>query len=99
MPLEAFERGFNPQLVCFDSWYASVENLKLARSLDWHFLTRLKANRQIRVGGGKLQRLRKPNWWAVTEPFAGSKGLKKSKYFAFAPRTTHRNTGRRVCGK
>jgi hypothetical protein len=55
MLLKAFDRGFNPQLVCFDSWYASVENLKLCRSLNWHFLTRLKANRQIRVGGSSLQ--------------------------------------------
>src|SRR5947208_2371304 len=39
MLLSAFERGFNPQLVCFDSWYASIENLKLCRSLGWHFLT------------------------------------------------------------
>jgi len=55
MLLEAFERGFDPQFVCFDSWYGSIENLKLVRSLGWHFLTRLKANRQIRVGGGGLQ--------------------------------------------
>jgi hypothetical protein len=55
MLLKAFERGFNPQLVCFDSWYGSIDNLKLVRSLDWHFLTRLKANRQIRVSGGSLQ--------------------------------------------
>ncbi len=55
MLLKAFERGFNPALVCFDSWYGSVENLKLCSSLGWHFLTRLKANRQIRVGGGGLQ--------------------------------------------
>lgn len=55
MLLEAFERGFKPKLVCFDSWYGSIENLKLVRSLGWHFLTRLKANRQIRVAGGKLQ--------------------------------------------
>lgn len=55
MLLEAFDRGFNPELVCFDSWYASVENLKLCRALGWHFLTRLKANRQIRAGQGKLQ--------------------------------------------
>lgn len=52
---QAFERGFHPKLVCFDSWYGSIENLKLVRSLGWHFLTRLKANRQIRVGGSKLQ--------------------------------------------
>ncbi|MCY7348164.1 MAG: transposase [Pyrinomonadaceae bacterium] len=55
MLLEAFERGFNPAMVCFDSWYGSVENLKLCRALGWHFLTRLKANRQIRVATGKLQ--------------------------------------------
>lgn len=55
MLMAAFERGFKPKLVCFDSWYGSIENLKLVRSLSWHFLTRLKANRQIRVAGGKLQ--------------------------------------------
>ena len=55
MLMAAFERGFKPKLVCFDSWYGSIENLKLVRSLGWHFLTRLKANRQIRVSGGKLQ--------------------------------------------
>jgi hypothetical protein len=55
MLMEAFERGFNPALVCFDSWYASAENLKLCRALGWHFLTRLKANRQVRVSGGSLQ--------------------------------------------
>lgn len=55
MLLAAYERGFNPELVCFDSWYGSVENLKLVRSLSWHFLTRLKSNRQIRVGTGKLE--------------------------------------------
>ncbi|NJM52111.1 MAG: transposase [Blastocatellia bacterium] len=57
MLLEASKRGFAPVLVCFDSWYGSVENLKLCRSLGWHFLTRLKSNRQIRVSGGSLQAL------------------------------------------
>ncbi len=55
MLFEAYQRGFNPELVCFDSWYASIENLKLVRSFGWHFLTRLKSNRQIRVGQGKLE--------------------------------------------
>jgi putative transposase len=54
MMLAAFERGFDPALVCFDSWYGSIDNLKLVRALGWHFLTRLKSNRQIRVSGGKL---------------------------------------------
>jgi hypothetical protein len=55
MLLEAHKRGFDPQFVCFDSWYSSVDNLKLIRALGWHFLTRLKSNRQIRVSGGSLQ--------------------------------------------
>jgi hypothetical protein len=55
MLMEASERGFNPELVCFDSWYASVENLKLVRALGWHFLTRLKSNRQINVNRSGLQ--------------------------------------------
>ncbi len=55
MLLVAFERGFNPELVCFDSWYSSIENLKLCRALGWHFLTRLKGNRRIRVRQGSLQ--------------------------------------------
>ena len=55
MLLEAYQRGFNPALVCFDSWYASVENLKLVRALGWRFLTRLKSNRQINVNRSGLQ--------------------------------------------
>ena len=47
MLIEAHKRGFAPNLVCFDSWYASIDNLKLVRGLGWHFLTRLKANRQV----------------------------------------------------
>jgi hypothetical protein len=43
----AKQRGFCPSMVCFDSWYASIENLKLIRNEDWHFLTRLKSNRLI----------------------------------------------------
>ena len=47
MLLQAQTRGFNPQMVCFDGWYASWENLKLCCSLGWHFLTRLKRNRLV----------------------------------------------------
>jgi putative transposase len=47
MLLEAHHRGFNPEMVCFDSWYASTENLRLCRGLSWHFLTRLKSNRLV----------------------------------------------------
>jgi len=34
-------------MVCFDSWYASIANLKLIDSLGWRFLTRLKSNRLV----------------------------------------------------
>ena len=44
-------RGFSPVMVCFDSWYSSVENLKLVRTFDWFFLTRLKSNRQVNPEG------------------------------------------------
>ncbi len=47
MVTTAKERGFSPEMVCFDSWYASVENLKLVRLHGWHFLTRLKSNRKV----------------------------------------------------
>jgi len=47
----AANRGFRPSLVAFDSWYASLENLKQVRSLEWHWLTQLKSNRLIDPDG------------------------------------------------
>lgn len=52
----AFERGFTPELVLFDSWYASLQNLKFVRQLGWHWLTRLKANRLMSVEGNRKNR-------------------------------------------
>jgi putative transposase len=49
---EAKTRGFQPKTVLFDGWYASVANLKLVRSLDWTFLTRLPSNRLVRLDRG-----------------------------------------------
>lgn len=43
----AHTRGFEPDLVAFDSWYSSLENLKLVRSCGWHWLTQLKKNRLV----------------------------------------------------
>lgn len=40
-------RNFEPSFILFDSWYASVENLKLIRKYKWHWLTRLKKNRLV----------------------------------------------------
>jgi len=47
MLTRAAERGFQPRLVGFDSWYASLKNLKLVRVLQWLWLTQLKANRLV----------------------------------------------------
>lgn len=44
---EAKRRGFHPECVLFDSWYASIDNLKMVRSLTWHLFTRLKSNRPV----------------------------------------------------
>lgn len=43
----AKERDFKPNLILFDSWYSSVDNLKIIRKYGWHWLTRLKKNRLI----------------------------------------------------
>jgi hypothetical protein len=55
MVMKAHERGFSPKMVCFDGWYSSLENLKLVRGVGWHFLTRLKSNRQVNPGGSGLK--------------------------------------------
>lgn len=47
MMLMAKGRGFTPEYVLFDGWYASLENLKHVRHQGWHWVTRLKANRQV----------------------------------------------------
>lgn len=44
---KAAERGFTPECVLFDTWYASLENLKFIRSFSWFFLTRFECNRHI----------------------------------------------------
>jgi putative transposase len=43
----AQRRGFQPACVVFDSWYSGIENLKVLRSFQWIWLTRLKANRHV----------------------------------------------------
>ena len=50
----ASARGLAPRCVLFDSWYASLENLRHVRGLGLAFLTRLKSNRLVRVNRGEL---------------------------------------------
>jgi putative transposase len=47
MLLMAKGRGFSPECVLFDGWYASLENLKQVRDFGWRWLTRLKGNRKV----------------------------------------------------
>jgi putative transposase len=56
MLLRAKQRGFEPLYVLMDSWYSSIENLKLiTRKLGWHFICNLKANRQVSVSQGSYR--------------------------------------------
>ena len=49
----AKKRGFTPFYVLMDSWYSSIENLKLiTRDLQWHFMCNLKSNRKVCVRKG-----------------------------------------------
>ena len=52
---QAHARGFQPALVAFDSWYSSLDNLKLVRDFGWDWLTRLKGNRQVSLRAGEPQ--------------------------------------------
>jgi putative transposase len=47
MLLMAKARGFSPKYVLFDTWYASLENLKQVRDLGWLWLTRLRGDRVV----------------------------------------------------
>jgi len=47
MVSQAKARGLQPAYVAFDSWYAGLDNLKHLRQEGFHFLTRLKSNRQV----------------------------------------------------
>lgn len=51
MLVVAQARGFRPACVVFDSWYASLANLKAIRSQGWRWVTQLKANRTVNPDG------------------------------------------------
>ena len=48
---EAKSRGFEPECVIFDVWYAGLRNLKALDDLEWSWLTRLKTNRLVNPDG------------------------------------------------
>lgn len=50
---KAKKRGFKPYYCLMDSWYSSVENLKLiTKELRWNFICNLKSNRKVCVTKG-----------------------------------------------
>ena len=51
----AVERGFEPEMVMFDSWYSGLDNLKRVRKHKWHWLTQFKKNRQVSLYKGQHQ--------------------------------------------
>lgn len=53
----AKDRGLTPRYICFDSWYSGLENLKSIRTLQWHWLTRLKNNRLVNPDGNGNRQL------------------------------------------
>jgi hypothetical protein len=53
----ARQRGFRPACVAFDSWYASLDNLKAVRAAGWRWLTQLKGNRLVTPDGASKRPL------------------------------------------
>ncbi len=47
----AGQREFQPEYVLFDSWYASLDNLKAVRAQGWPWLTQLRSNRLVNPDG------------------------------------------------
>jgi hypothetical protein len=67
----AKERGLNPDCTLFDSWYSSIDNLKLVRSLGWHWFTGLKSNRLVdpdRSGNRAISEVEVPEEGRVSPP-------------------------------
>lgn len=53
MLIRASDRGFLPKYVLMDSWYSSIDNIKLiTKKLKWNFICNLKSNRQISISQG-----------------------------------------------
>jgi putative transposase len=61
MLLLAKHRGFNPSHVLFDSWYATLDNLKFLDKLFWKWITQLPKNRLVSLEPHKHQQLEELN--------------------------------------
>lgn len=47
MLILAKHRGFSPKYVLLDSWYSSLDNLKLINKFNWKWITQLRKNRIV----------------------------------------------------
>lgn len=56
MLVTARKRGFHPEKVLMDGFYASLGCLKLIHAYGWIFVTRLKSNRLVSTAPGKENR-------------------------------------------
>ena len=69
--------------VLFDSWYAAEKLLKTVRKLGWHFVTRVKRNRNL--GGRQVKRYYRHPYWQALDKLEGNVKVKLfrrgSKYF------------------
>lgn len=54
----AYHKKFSPDMVLMDSWYASMETVKLIDKFNWIFVTRLRSNRTVSVAPGKQNRFK-----------------------------------------
>jgi len=65
------KQGIKARNIAFDSWYASVENLKMIHRSGWTFYTNLKSNRKVsitkEVGYQHLEELE----WSAEERISG----------------------------
>lgn len=43
----AKSRGFKPKFILIDSWYTSLDNLKLVNRIDWKWIAQLRKNRVV----------------------------------------------------
>jgi len=58
----AEKRGFSPQYVLLDSWYASVENLKAIARKEWKWIAALKSNRLVSLVQGTYLPVAELDW-------------------------------------
>ncbi len=65
---KAVERGFIPEFIEFDTWYASISNLKFIRSIGWLWLTRLANNGHVNPDRTGISKSSLSRWSKRLEP-------------------------------